>query len=202
MITVAIVDDYEVVRVGLAELLGTSAEIAIVGTASNGRDAVELVDSLRPDVVMMDLSMPAGGGVDAIRRIKRRHASCKVLVLTAFAEHGRIKEAFGAGADGYLLKHSHPDDLLDAIRCVAHGGRLAPLLEHDEAAPLPVDRLTSRQLDVLALLRAGTPNRDIADELGIGERTLKADLAQIYRHLGVTSRTQAAIWAMHHAPLA
>ena len=202
-IRVIIVDDHAVVRSGLEQLLATTDDIELVGTATNGNEAIDRVQELRPDVVLMDLSMPELDGVEATRRISETHPDSHVLVLTSFSDQSRILDALGAGADGYLLKHSDPDDIADAIRAVHAGGSpLDPkaartLLEsrrNRRAAP----QLTDREREVLRLVRDGLANKQIARRLGIAERTVKAHLTSVFQRLGVTDRTQAALWASEH----
>ena len=205
MIRVLIVDDHHVVRQGLEQLLATAGDIEVVGTATNGLEAVEAVGALGPDVVLMDLSMPELDGVEATRQIAARYPSSRVLVLTSFSEQSRILEAISAGADGYLLKHSEPDEITAAIRSV-HAGD-APLDPKAARAVLDAGRmlretvaLSEREREVLLLVREGLANKQIARRLGITERTVKAHLTKIFQRIDVTGRTQAAIWATDHLP--
>jgi DNA-binding NarL/FixJ family response regulator len=204
-IRVLIVDDHHVVRQGLEQLLTTAADIEVVGTASNGLEAVEAVGALRPDVVLMDLSMPELDGVEATRRIAAQYPLSRVLVLTSFSEQSRILDAISAGADGYLLKHSEPDEITAAVRAV-HAGD-APLDPKAARAVLDAGRmmretvaLSEREREVLLLVRDGLANKQIARRLGITERTVKAHLTKIFQRIDVTGRTQAAIWASEHLP--
>jgi DNA-binding NarL/FixJ family response regulator len=205
VIRVLVVDDHHVVRQGLEQLLATAGDIEVVGTATNGLEAVEAVGALRPDVVLMDLSMPELDGVEATRQIAARYPSSRVLVLTSFSEQSRILEAISAGADGYLLKHSEPDEITAAVRSV-HAGD-APLDPKAARAVLDAGRmlretvaLSEREREVLLLVREGLANKQIARRLGITERTVKAHLTKIFQRLDVTGRTQAAIWATDHLP--
>jgi DNA-binding NarL/FixJ family response regulator len=204
-IRVLIVDDHHVVRQGLEQLLTTAVDIEVVGTATNGLEAVEAVGALRPDVVLMDLSMPELDGVEATRRIAAQYPLSRVLVLTSFSEQSRILEAISAGADGYLLKHSEPDEITAAVRAV-HAGD-APLDPKAARAVLDAGRvmretvaLSEREREVLLLVRDGLANKQIARRLGITERTVKAHLTKIFQRIDVTGRTQAAIWASEHLP--
>ncbi|MBK5330816.1 MAG: response regulator transcription factor [Ilumatobacteraceae bacterium] len=204
-IRVLIVDDHHVVRQGLEQLLTTAVDIEVVGTATNGLEAVEAVGALRPDVVLMDLSMPELDGVEATRRIAARYPLSRVLVLTSFSEQSRILDAISAGADGYLLKHSEPDEITAAVRAV-HAGD-APLDPKAARAVLDAGRmlretvaLSEREREVLLLVRDGLANKQIARRLGITERTVKAHLTKIFQRIDVTGRTQAAIWASEHLP--
>ncbi len=202
-IRVIIVDDHAVVRSGLEQLLAITDDIELVGTASNGNEAIERVDELRPDVVLMDLSMPELDGVEATRRISETHPHSHVLVLTSFSDQTRILDALGAGADGYLLKHSDPDDIADAIRAVHTGGspldpKAARTLLESRRNRQHTPQLTDREREVLQLVRDGLANKQIARKLGIAERTVKAHLTSVFQRLGVTDRTQAALWAREH----
>lgn len=204
-ISVLVVDDHHVVRQGLEQLLATTPDIEVVGTAGNGFEAVEAVGRLRPDVVLMDLSMPELDGVEATRRIAAQYPSSRVLVLTSFSEQSRILDAISAGADGYLLKHADPDEITAAVRSV-HAGD-APLDPKAARVLLDAGRmlretvaLSEREREVLLLVRDGLANKQIARRLGITERTVKAHLTKVFQRIDVTGRTQAAIWAAEHLP--
>jgi DNA-binding NarL/FixJ family response regulator len=202
-ISVLVVDDHVVVRSGLEQLLATTDDIELVGTASNGNEAIDAVARLHPDVVLMDLSMPELDGVEATRRISADHPSSRVLVLTSFSDQSRILDALSAGADGYLLKHAEPDDIADAIRAVHSGEspldpKAARVLVESRRAGRDTPQLTDREREVLLLVRDGLANKQIARRLGIAERTVKAHLTSVFQRLGVTDRTQAALWAREH----
>jgi len=204
-IRVVIVDDHVVVRSGLEQFLATTADIELVATAANGIEALARVEEFEPDVVLMDLSMPEMDGIEATRRIAENHSSSRVLVLTSFSDQTRILDALEAGADGYLLKHSDPDDIADAIRTVHTGGspldpKAARTLLESRRSGRSVSELTDREREVLLLVREGLANKQIARRLGIAERTVKAHLTSVYQRLGVTDRTQAALWASGHLP--
>jgi DNA-binding NarL/FixJ family response regulator len=204
-IRVLIVDDHAVVRSGLEQLLATTTDIELVGTAANGNQAIERVAELHPDVVLMDLSMPDLDGVEATRSITAHHPASHVLVLTSFSDQTRILDALAAGADGYLLKHTDPDDIADAIRAVHAGGspldpKAARTLLESRRARAQTPDLTDREREVLLLVCKGLANKQIARRLGIAERTVKAHLTSIFQRLGVTDRTQAALWASAHLP--
>jgi DNA-binding NarL/FixJ family response regulator len=204
MISVMLVDDHAIVRQGLERLFETVDDIEVVASASNGREAVDLVAEFEPDVILMDLSMPEMDGVEATRRIIASGSSSRVVVLTSFGDEQRIMDALNAGAHGYLLKHVAPDDLLNAIRS-AHAGD-APLdpragrvlLEARRTGAPRQDDLTDREVDVLKLVGEGMANKQIARKLGISERTVKAHLTSIFQLLGVSDRVQAALWAQQH----
>jgi DNA-binding NarL/FixJ family response regulator len=200
MIRVLIADDHAIVRTGLAQLLGTTEDLLLVGEAVDGGHAVRLAAELRPDVVLMDLSMPGVDGIAATSRILAGNPDVHVLVLTSFSDQSRILDALHAGAEGYLLKHAEPETILSGIREVVAGGspldpKAARVLLNHRRAGNPAVRLTDRERQVLRMIGDGLPNKVIARRLGISERTVKAHLTSIYQQLGVTDRTQAALWA-------
>ncbi len=200
MIKVLVVDDHVIVRDGLAQVLASASDIELVGTASNGVEALVAVVEHMPDVVLMDLSMPEMDGVEATRHIAADHAGVRVLVLTSFSDQSRIMDALSAGAEGYLLKHSEPQEIVAAIRSVYEGGSpLDPkaarvLLESRRTKQVEI-ALTDREREVLLLVREGLANKQIARRLAISERTVKAHLTSVFQRLGVSDRTQAALWA-------
>lgn len=200
MIRVLIADDHAIVRTGLSQLLGTAADIELVGAAGDGAEAATMAAELRPDVVLMDLSMPGTDGITATGRIVAAAPEVHVLVLTSFSDQARILDALQAGAEGYLLKHSEPEVILAGIREIVSGGspldpKAARVLLTNRRSPGPETKLTDREEEVLAMVGAGLPNKTIARRLGISERTVKAHLTNVYQRLGVTDRTQAALWA-------
>ena len=206
MIRVLIVDDHGVVRTGLEQLLANSDEIKLVGSATNGEEAVELALERSPDVVLMDLHMPVLDGIEATRRIIAGGSAARVVVLTSFSDRQRILDALDAGAVGYLLKDSEPDELVRGIVAAAQGEsplapRAASVVLTARAERAPVALLTEREHEVLALLAAGLVNKQIARQLGISEKTVKAHLTSVFRRIGVTDRTQAALWAQRHGLL-
>ena len=203
MIRVVIADDHAVVRSGLEQFLATTGDIELVGTATDGLEAVAITAEMHPDVVIMDLSMPNLDGVEATRQISAAHPSSRVLVLTSFSDRTRIMDALSAGADGYLLKHSEPEAIAAAIRSVHTGDapldpKAARALLESRRSTTPSASLTDREREVLDLVRHGLANKQIARKLGISERTVKAHLTSVYSSLGVSDRTQAAIWATNH----
>lgn len=209
MIRVVVADDHAVVRSGLSGLIGSTDDLEVVGVARDGSEAVDLVRAQRPDVVVMDLQMPVLDGVEATRAIVAEELGTEVLVLTSFSDHARIDAAVGAGAVGYLLKDAEPEVLLDGIRAVARGeSPLDPraarrlLARAAGAGPsaaggAPAD-LSPREAEVLALVVEGLLNKQIAQRLGITERTVKAHLTSAYQRIGVADRTQAALWVERH----
>jgi DNA-binding NarL/FixJ family response regulator len=196
---VVLVDDHAVIRAGLAQLLAGTADIEVVGQAENGEQALEVVRALAPDVVLMDLQMAGVDGVTATRNIKAAGLSADVLVLTSYSDSERIVGALDAGAVGYLLKDADPDDVLHGIRAVSRGE--SPLHPRAARALLgsrsgtPQVQLTARETEVLGLVREGLANKQIARRLDISERTVKAHLTSAFGRIGVSDRTQAALWA-------
>ncbi len=198
-----VVDDHAVVRDGIGHLLDSADDIDVVATAADGAEALEAVAEAQPEVVLMDLSMPGIGGVEATRRLTAGYPEVKVLILTTFADQGRILDALDAGAAGYLLKDADPDAVIAAVRAVVAGGspldpKAARVLLDSRQAPPPARQLSNREREVLTLLGTGLANKQIARRLGITERTVKAHLTRIFQQLGVTDRTQAALWAATH----
>lgn len=208
-VTVVIVDDHPLVRAGLKSVLEASGDIMVVGEASDGDEVLALVSTAHPQVVLMDLSMPRLGGVEAIRLLREASLDARVVVLTSYSERARVEQALSAGAVGYLLKDSEPDDLLSAVRSAARGHvpidpRVAGvLLPGNDRTPSPTSQtpsvgLSVREQEVLAEVARGYANKQIAKHLGITEGTVKAHLGNIYRQIGVLDRTSAALWARDH----
>jgi DNA-binding NarL/FixJ family response regulator len=203
-IRVLIVDDHAVVREGLRAFLDLQDGIEVAGEAGDGDEAVEVAAALDPDVVLMDLVMPGTGGVAAMRVLRERTPRARVIVLTSFFDDEQLLPALRAGAAGYLLKNAHPEEIARAVRA-AYAGEV--LLDPAVAARLvetlgagrdggPLDLLTPRELDVLRLIGRGFPNKRIATELGVSEKTVKAHVGHVLAKLGVTDRTQAAVFAV------
>jgi two-component system, NarL family, response regulator LiaR len=203
-ISVLIVDDHAVVREGLRSLLELQDGIEVVGEAGDGEAAVRAAEAWEPDVVLMDLVMPRLDGVGAMRELRRRLPEARVIVLTSFPDDDRLLPAIQAGAAGYLLKNSDPQEVVRAVRA-AHAGEA--LLDPVVAARLveaiaqrpgsePAERLTPREREVLALIARGMPNKLIARELEISEKTVKTHVGHVLAKLGVTDRTQAALQAV------
>jgi DNA-binding NarL/FixJ family response regulator len=203
VIRVAVVDDHTIVRNGLVALLGAHADLEIVGAVGDGEAAVALCVEQRPDVVLMDLSMPGVGGIEATRRIAAEAPGVQVVVLTSFMDRERIVEALSAGAIGYLLKDAEPEELIRGIHTAARGEspldpRAARTMLGAQRAPDPLDVLTDREREVLVLVAEGLPNKQIGRRLEISEKTVKAHLTSIFRAIGVTDRMQAGLWARRH----
>jgi DNA-binding NarL/FixJ family response regulator len=199
-VRVVIVDDHAVLRAGLEQLLAGEPDLEVVGSASGGAEAIELVREAHPDVVLMDLQMPDVDGVAATRQIVAESLA-DVLVLTSYSDAERIVGALDAGALGYLLKDAEPEEVLRGIRAVARGeSPINPraareLLGARRTANASAVELTPRETEVLGLVRQGLANKQIARRLGISERTVKAHLTSTFQQIGVTDRTQAALWA-------
>ena len=203
-ISVLIVDDHPVVRQGLHSFLQLQDDLEIVGEAADGLEAVEKVDELLPDVVLMDLVMPKVDGIAAIRRITALSPSTRVLVLTSFSDDDKVFSAIKAGALGYLMKDSSPADLAEAIRAVYRG---EPSLDPEIAKKLmdqlskgeeviAEEDLTTREKDVLRLIARGNSNKEIAASLNISEKTVKNHVTNILQKLHLSDRTQAALYAV------
>jgi DNA-binding NarL/FixJ family response regulator len=204
-IRVVIADDHAIVRGGLEQLLSTADDLLLVGTAADGEEVVEIVARERPDVVLMDLSMPNVDGVGATRRIVAANPDARVIVLTSFGDDRHIADALDAGAVGYMLKHAGPDELLDAIRAAAAGDspldpKAARVLLASRRVGPAARQLSAREEEVLRLVASGLANKQIARRLDISERTVKAHLTNVFAQLGVSDRTQAALWAREHLP--
>jgi two-component system, NarL family, response regulator LiaR len=195
-------DDHPVVRQGLRTFLSTQEDMEVVGEACTGAEAVERAAELRPDVVLLDLVMPDLGGVEAATRIREASPETKVVILTSYAEDENVIPALRAGAAGYLLKDVEPQELADGVRRVCRGEALihpaiaSRVLREIVDPQADRDALTPREVDVLRLLARGLANKRIALELGISERTVKTHVSSIFGKLGVTDRTQAALYAV------
>jgi NarL family two-component system response regulator LiaR len=208
-IKVLIVDDHLVVRQGLRTFLELQDDIIVVGEAGDGQTAVEMVAQVQPDVVLMDLVMPRLDGVSATRQIKATGAAVKVIALTSFTEDDKVFPAIQAGASSYLLKDVSPEALVEAVRAAYRGeARLHPdiarkLMEqvaHQGGATreAQVEEITDRERDVIRLVAQGRSNHDIAAELVISEKTVKTHISNILGKLGLSDRTQLAIYAIKH----
>jgi DNA-binding NarL/FixJ family response regulator len=208
-IRVLVVDDHEVVRRGLLAFLGSEPDIDVVGEAAGGAQALDLLASMDsegrlPHVIVMDLQMAPIDGIESTRQVRARYHDIEVVALTSFAEEERVQAALQAGASGYVLKDSDADDVAAAVRA-AHRGELQidPVVARRLMSSLhrprvhdPLCELTPRELDVLRLVAAGKPNKQIATELDISERTARTHVSRILHKLGLSSRTQAALWAV------
>ncbi|MBO4255405.1 response regulator [Streptomyces griseorubiginosus] len=198
-VTLLIVDDHPVVRDGLRGMFESAPGFTVLGEASGGVEAVDRAAELDPDVVLMDLRMPGGGGVDAIRELTRRGSRAKVLVLTTYDTDSDTLPAIEAGATGYLLKDAPRDELFSAVRAAADGRTvLSPAVASRLVSAVRApgnEPLSTREREVLALVARGTSNREIARELFISEATVKTHLTHLYAKLGVSDRAAAVATA-------
>jgi len=210
MIRVVLADDQPVVRGGLRMILEIEPDIEVVGEAADGAAAVDAVAALRPDVILMDISMAPVDGIEATRRIAAAGSDARVLVLTTYGLDENVYDALKAGASGFLVKTDPPERLVDAVRLVAQGDSLlAPEITrrlidrfvsgaHPSRAPRELAELTARELEVLKLLARGRTNAAIANELYLSEGTVKTHVARVLRKLALHDRTQAVIYAYEH----
>ncbi|WP_018924496.1 response regulator [Salsuginibacillus kocurii] len=208
VITLMVVDDHHIVRKGLVFYFEHEEQYDVKAEASNGKEALTLLESYQVDVILLDLSMPELDGVETTKHIKARNADQKILVLTSFEDQDHVIAAIQAGADGYCLKDTEPDDLLEAIRQVAHGHKnidpkVAPhLLQHvhqeKSEETLRLQSLTKREREVLREITKGNNNGEIALALHITEKTVKTHITNLFSKLDVCDRTQAALLAVKH----
>ncbi|WP_309117167.1 response regulator transcription factor [Saccharothrix sp.] len=215
-VRVVLVDDQDLVRAGFRVILGTEDGVEVVGEARDGLEAVEVVGRLRPDVVLMDVQMPGVDGLEATRRIlgpAGADSPIKVVILTTFDREDYLFEALRAGASGFLLKNSSPEDLVDAVRVVARGDALlSPEVTRrviarftSPATSTPASRppsLTDREFEVLVHLARGASNAEIASALYLGETTVKTHVSRILAKLGLRDRTHAVVFAYEHGIVA
>ncbi|WP_432736103.1 response regulator [Maridesulfovibrio sp. FT414] len=206
VIKVLLVDDHDIVRIGVRSFLGSFDDIEVVGEAANGQEAVDLTAELAPDIILMDMLMPVMDGIEAIRQIRDRKLGGRIIALTSFATDDKLFPAIKAGAMGYLLKDSTPDELLDAIRRVHRGEpSLAPDIARkvlselsqpgEETKPTP-DPLTPRELDTLKLVAKGKSNKVIAEELFVSEATVRTHMTSILSKLHLANRVEATLYAL------
>lgn len=200
-IRILIIDDHSVVRQGLKMFLALDDELEVVGEASNGEQALALVEELSPDVVLMDLLMPVMDGITATQSIRQNHPETEVIALTSVLEDSLVVNAIRAGAIGYLLKDTEAEDIHRAIKS-ANAGQIqlspqaAERLLREIREPVNIEKLTEREMDVLRLLAQGKANKEIAFSLNVGETTVKSHVSNILMKFNVQSRTQAAILAL------
>ncbi|PTR32261.1 LuxR family two component transcriptional regulator [Rhodococcus sp. OK519] len=194
MLTVFIVDDHEVVRRGLAELVETDNEMRVVGQAENRSQALARIPALRPDVVLLDVRLPDGNGIDVCRQLRTRIPGLCCLVVTAFADERAMQEAAAAGAKGYVVKDIRGMKLIEAVREVGAGRTLPPPAAPARRRAFPAD-LTAQERRLLALLGEGLTNREIAARMFLAEKTVKNYVSHLLAKLGVKRRAQAAVVA-------
>lgn len=203
---VLIADDHPLVRSGLRGELAYYEGVEVVGEALNGDDALRLAHELQPDVLLLDINMPGMKAIRVLQEVKRTLPACRVLMLTAYGDHGTVLSMLKGGADGYILKDEDPQVILEAIQVVMNGGVWVsqglpdqlPLLEEDGRLTVG-DTLTDREQQVLDLIATGQTNAKIAETLGVSERTVEFHVGNLLKKLGVRSRVEAAIWAMEHS---
>ncbi|KAF0815641.1 putative response regulator YhcZ [Bacillus sp. ZZV12-4809] len=207
-IKVLIADDHHVVRRGLVFFLKTQPEIEIIGEVKNGLEAVEMLQKIQPDVILMDLDMPVMNGIEATRQIKLNYPDVKIMILTSFSDQDHVIPAIEAGASGYQLKDIEPDILVQAIVQLMKGeNQLHPkatshLLTHltnkNSTERQPLEELTKRELEVLREIAKGKSNKEIASSLFITEKTVKTHVSNLLSKLELSDRTQAALYAVRH----
>lgn len=206
MIRVAVVDDHEMVRKGIISYLATEAGIKVIGEAESGNEAVKLVLNERPEIVLMDLLMENGNGIEATREILKTYPGCKIIIITSYYDDEQVFPAIEAGAFSYMLKTANAAEVVNAIKKAAQG---EPVIESKVAGKMvsrfrekekkPHDDLTEREFDVLLCIGEGMTNQEISEELFIGIKTVKTHVSNILSKLGVTDRTQAAVYANRNA---
>lgn len=206
MIKVLLVDDHEMVRLGVSSYLMIQSDMEVVGEASNGLEGYHKALELRPDIILMDLVMDVMNGIEATQKIMADWPQAKIIIVTSFLDDEKVYPAMEAGASSYLLKTSSAAEIAQAIRSTYQGHKVIEpavtekIIEHrlDQARPKPHDELTNRELDVLRLIGQGYSNQAIAEELVITLKTVKTHVSNIFTKLEVEDRTQAAIYAVHH----
>lgn len=207
LIRVLIADDHPIVRQGLEIVINSQTDMTLIGQATDGNEAVILCRALKPDVVVMDLKMPVMNGLAAISEIKKSDPKIPILLLTSFTDDEMVISAIQLGVNGVILKDSQPDQLLSAIREVNHGENyldpsvarnLMTKIQHSATLARPDHLLTNREIDVLKCLVQGMSNREIASKLSISTRTVTTHVRNILDKLGLSNRTQAALYAVEH----
>ncbi|GIN83873.1 DNA-binding response regulator [Heyndrickxia sporothermodurans] len=206
MIKVLLVDDHEMVRIGVSAFLSIQPDIEIVGEAASGQEGVELALQLKPDIILMDLVMNGMDGIQATREIIKQWPEAKIIIVTSFIDDEKVYPALEAGAASYMLKTSKASDIADAVRSTYEGqsvlepevtGKMMMRMKQGNKRPLH-DDLTNRELEILLLMAEGMTNQEIADELFIALKTVKTHVSNILSKLEVQDRTQAVIYAFQH----
>ncbi|GKV56639.1 putative transcriptional regulatory protein YhcZ [Sporosarcina sp. NCCP-2222] len=207
-IRIVIVDDHHVVRKGLVFFFRTQPDLEIVGEAANGKEAVELANSLKPDLILMDLVMPEMDGIEATKHIKQQHPDMKIMMLTSFSDQDHVLPALEAGASGFQLKDIQPDELVASLKKIMNGeNQLHPkatshlmnnFTNRSKQDKERVEDLTKRELDVLQEIAKGKSNKEIASSLFITEKTVKTHVSNVLAKLELADRTQAALYAVKH----
>src|SRR3954463_10784120 len=207
MIKVLFVDDHEMVRIGVSAYLTAQHDIEVIGEADNGKTAIELALSLRPDIILMDLVMEEMDGIEATRKIIEQWPEAKVIIVTSFLDDEKVYPALEAGATSYMLKTSKASEIANAVRATYQGqsvlepevtGKMMVKMRQ-KATHLPHEELTARELEILLLMAEGKTNQDIADDLYIALKTVKTHVSNILSKLQVQDRTQAVIYAFKHS---
>jgi len=209
VIHVLIADDHAIVRQGIRQYLESAEDITVVGEAANGNQAVEMVERLKPDVLLLDINMPGLTGIEVTQQLKKSHPDTKILILTAYDEDPYVFSLLQAGANGYLLKSCEIDELQRAVHSIYHGKTVLSPSVADKIvrqiqrnapthpnAPNTAEELTNRELEILRLAARGYTNKAIGQEMGISDRTVQGHLANIYAKLNVASRTEAVTEAV------
>ena len=207
-IRVLIADDHAIVRAGLRMLIKAEGDLELVGEATGGFEAIEKVTSLKPDILILDLSMPDLDGIAVTRKLKEDHSNCTILILTVHEDDALLREAIKVGAAGYIIKHAAEDELISAIRAVnrgeiyVHPKMIRSLIQLEKKVEEPItglpDTLTAREQEVLKLIVQGYTNRQIADELTISARTVEGHRANLTDKLGIRSRVELLRYAKDH----
>jgi len=204
MIRVLLADDHPIVRQGLRALLADDPEIAVVGEATTGDEVREACRTLQPDVLLLDLSMPGPPAADTVRSLRVHSPAIQVVMLTAHRDEVAVRELVGLGVGGYVLKDDEPETVAEAIVRVARGGRwfsawaMEALVQRPNMAPSEAPHLTSREKELLGLVKKGWDNKHIASELSLGEQSVRNYFSTLYGKLGVTSRAEAVVWTHEH----
>lgn len=206
MISVLLIDDHEMVRMGVSTYLSLQTDMTVVGEAENGEKGIELALSLQPDIILMDLVMDGIDGIEATKEIMKQWPNAKIIVVTSFLDDEKLYPVIEAGATSYLLKTSRASDIADAIRATYNGesvlepkvtGKMMNMMRNKNTT-LPHEELTERELEILLLMTEGKSNQEIADELFIALKTVKTHVSNILSKLDVSDRTQAVIYAFRH----